>query len=91
MNIELSPFQLQAMLEQAAELGAIVALVKIGKLRPYLKKSEAFRQFGRTNIEHWIESGLITPRKDGNNSAAWRIERLEVEVISRSIYLLRYL
>lgn len=91
MNIELSPFQLQAMLEQAAELGAIAALTKKGKLKPYLKKSEAFQQFGRVNIEHWIENGLITPRKDGNNSAAWRIERLEVEVISRSNYLLRYL
>ncbi|MEJ6979763.1 hypothetical protein WG906_04835 [Pedobacter sp. P351] len=91
MNIEISTFLLQLIIEQAAELGAIRALVKTGKLKPYLKKSEACRQFGRANIEHWIENGLLTPRKDGNNSAAWRIERLEVEVISRSIYLLRYL
>lgn len=91
MNIEISTFLLQVIIEQASELGAIRALVKTGKLKPYLKKSEAFRLYKRINIEQWIEEGLITPRKDGNNSAAWRIERLEVEVIARSIYLLRYL
>ncbi len=91
MNVEISTFLLQLIIEQAAELGAIRALVKAGKLKPYLKKSEAFRLYKRVNIEQWIENGLITPRKDGDDSAAWRIDRLEVEAIVKSEILLRYL
>ena len=74
-----------------AELGAIQALIKTGRLRPYLKKSEAFRLFGRKHVEHWIDAGLITPRKDGDYSASWRIDRLEIEAVSKAIDLLRYL
>jgi hypothetical protein len=74
-----------------AELGAIQALVKTGQLRPYLKKSEAFRQFGRKKVEDWIRDGLITPRKDGGHSAAWRIDRLEIECLAKAIYMTRYL
>ena len=74
-----------------AELGAIEALIKTGHLRPYLKKSEAFRLFGRKHVEHWIDDGLVTPRKDGNHSASWRIDRLEIEAVAKAIELLRYL
>ena len=74
-----------------AELGAITALVKTCQLRPYLKKAEAFRLYGRKHVEHWIEEGLITPRKDGDHSAAWRIDRLEIEAVAKAIDLLRYL
>ena len=76
MNILLTPLQLQTLLSYAAEMGAKLALSKTGHIRPYLKKSEAFKRYGRKNVEHWIGLGLITPRKDGNHSAAWRIDRM---------------
>jgi len=75
----------------AAELGAIAAIIATGQIRPYLKKSEAFKRFGRKNIENWIDLGLITPRKDGDYSAAWRIDRLEVEAIKKAILILEIL
>jgi len=74
-----------------AEMGAVTALVKTGQLRPYLKKSETFRLYGRKHVEHWIDDGLVTPRKDGDHSAAWRIDRLEIEAVAKAIELLRYL
>jgi hypothetical protein len=74
-----------------AELGATAALVKTGHLRPYLKKSEAFRLYGRKHVEHWIDTGLVTPRKDGDHSAAWRIDRIEIESVNKALGLLRYL
>ena len=80
-----------SLLQIAAELGAIEALIRVGKLKPFLKKAEAFRLFGRKNIERWIEEGLITPRKDGEHSAAWRIDRLEAEAISKAKIILRYI
>lgn len=91
MNIMLTGYQLQLMLQDAAEIGAIQALSKIGKIRPFLKKCQAFRRYGRNNVEQWIATGLITPRKDGGHSAAWRIDRLEAEVLSKSQDAMRYL
>jgi len=91
MELSINTFLLQRLLEHAAELGAIKALIKVGKLKPYLNKSEAFRRYQRINVERWIERGLITPRKDGDDSAAWRIDRLEIESIVKAQHLLRFL
>jgi hypothetical protein len=91
MDFLISTHQLKLIVRESAEMGAIQALIKAGKLKPYLKKSEAFRKYGRANIEQWAERGLITIRKDGDHSAPWRIDRIEVEAIVRSIGLLQYI
>jgi hypothetical protein len=91
MDLQISTHQLKLIIAEAAEMGAIMAMMKTGKVKPYMKKSEAFRKYGRANIEKWIEAGLITVRKDGNHSATWRIDRIEVEAINRSFILLKYL
>lgn len=85
MNILLTTHQLGLLLRDAAEMGAKLAIAKTGGLRPYLNKSEAFRLYGRKNIEHWIAQGLITSRKDGDHSATWRIDRMEAEAIRKSL------
>ncbi len=84
-------YLLTTIAEAAAELGAIQALVKAGRLKPYVTKAEAFRQYGRKNVEHWVEEGLLTIRKDGNHSAKWRIDRLELELIVKARLLLQHL
>jgi len=91
MEIQISNHQLQILFKAAAELGAITALVHAGKIKPYLKKAEAFRLYGRNQVEHWIAEGLITPRKDGDHSACWRIDRLEVEALAKAHLLLQML
>lgn len=91
MDITPTNYCLTLFLEHAAEMGALLALIRTGQLKPYLNKAEAFRLFGRAKVEHWIEAGLVTPRKDGDHSAAWRLERLELEALSRAEQLLRYL
>jgi hypothetical protein len=91
MELQISTRQLQIIIEQSAEIGAMVALVSTGKLKPYLKKAEAFRLYGRKNIEHWIDQGLITPRKDGDQSACWRVDRLEAEALAKARLILQYL
>ena len=79
------------MLQTGAELGALIALIKTGQLKPYITKAEAYRLYGRKNIERWLDEGLLTPRKDGNLSAGWRIDRLEVEIIVKARFLLQHL
>jgi len=91
MEPQISTRQLQILFQSVAELGAIAALVGAGKLKPYLKKAEAFRLYGRKNIEHWIAAGLVTPRKDGDHSACWRIDRLEAEALDKAYHILKFL
>ena len=81
----------QLLLQAGAELGAIIALIKTGKLKPYITKAEAFRLYGRKNIERWLADGLLTPRKDGDHSAAWRIDRLEAKLIVKARFLRQHL
>lgn len=82
---------MEKILQGVAELGALQALIGTGHVKPYLKKSEAFRQYGRKNVEKWLAEGLIKPRKDGGHSAAWRIDRMEIATLAKAIELLRYL
>ena len=89
--MEITDAQLLAVIGKAAELATTKTLIITGHLKPYLKKSEAFRRYGRTNIEHWLGQGLLTPRKDGDHSAAWRLDRLEIEVLLYSIEMGRIL
>lgn len=88
--IELTENQLDQLLQAAAELGANQALASLGKIRPYLNKSEAFRRFGRNKVERWIGQALVTPRKDGGHSAPWRIDRLELESLGKAGEILLY-
>ena len=91
MDVQISDQHLFSLLEKAAEMGAKQVLCSIGKLKPYLKKSEAFRAYGRKHVERWIAEGWITQRKDGDHSAAWRIDRIELEALRNAQELLRYL
>jgi len=85
------PFFMEKILQGAAELGALQALISIGHIKPYLKKSEAFRLYGRKRVEKWTAEGLIKIRKDGDYSAAWRIDRMEIATLAKTIELLSYL
>jgi hypothetical protein len=91
MEIQITHHQLKLMLQEAAALGAKAALIQTGKIKPYLTKAESFRLYGRKNIEQWINEGLITARKDGDQSASWRIDCIEVEAIIRSTEILKWL
>lgn len=82
--MEITRTELQKMLLGAAQLGAEVALAKVGKLKPYLKKAEAFRMYGQGVVERWIKEGLVTPIKDGNDSASWRLDRTELEAVAKT-------
>lgn len=91
MVIELTSHALALLLQRASELGAKQALAQTGVIRPYLSKAEAYRLFGFSLVESWIAAGLITPRKDGDHSAVWRIDRLELDALRMAADLIVYL
>lgn len=91
MNITLAYQQLEKLMEFAVEIGVLAAYCSDGSVRPYLKKSEAFELYGRKNVEKWIEEGLVSIQKDGDYSASLRINRLEIEIVSKAKEMSRYL
>lgn len=91
MKSEISLRLVALLLSRGSELGAVISMIKSGKLKPYITKNEAFRRYGRKNVEQWIDDGLITPRKDGGHSAGWRIDRVEVESVIKARELLQSL
>ncbi|MFS2185618.1 hypothetical protein ACCC92_03030 [Mucilaginibacter sp. Mucisp84] len=91
MEEQIPPHILAHVMTCAAEMGAIAGLISAGKLKPYLSKSQAFRRYGRARVERWLAKDLIAPRKDGNHSAQWRIDRLEIACLEKAEYLLRIL
>ena len=89
--MEITISQLQRLLESASEIGAKRALAEAGLIKPYLKKSEAYRMYGKANVERWLREGLLKPRKDGRASASWRLERAELESIAKASNRASYL
>ena len=66
--IQLETYQLQQMLDSAAEMGANRALVEAGLKKPQIKKAEAYRRYGRRRIDRWIREHKITPVKDSGST-----------------------
>jgi len=75
----------------AAEVGAIKALIEVGALKPYLKLREAQRKYGAAIVNRWIKEGLISPIKDGDWSASVRIDRIQIETVAKTANRASYL
>ena len=51
------------------------ALIKAHK-KQYICQNEAFRRFGRANVERWKSIGLITPLKRGERRVEYNLNKL---------------
>ena len=88
--MELLPHELKNLLTDAAELGGTRALIGIGKLSPTISKAEAYRLYGRSQVNRWIDEHLIIPQKDGENTCRVRLDRMRLETIAKSSNRLSY-
>lgn len=53
-------------------------LISLGLIKPYVTQAEAFRMYGRTNVERWVKEGLVKPVRDTETSTK-RYLRTELE------------
>jgi len=82
--------KLAALLNQAAEFGAMKALVETGALKAKVSKSEAYRRYGRTQVEQWIAKGVIKPvQKDCNGH--WELDRQTLASLEASKTLVQFI
>ncbi|MEJ2884635.1 hypothetical protein [Pedobacter sp. GR22-6] len=89
--MEISLHILELLLQQSARLGALKTLCACGKIRPYIKQSEAFRLYGKRTVLGWLDEGLITPYKDGDLNASWRLDRIQVASLNASLELIKHI
>jgi hypothetical protein len=75
----------------AAQVGATKALCEVGQIKPFLKLREAYRKYGEGTVKRWITEGLIEVKKDGNRTSSVRIDRIQIETISRASNRTTYL
>lgn len=84
MNITMSMTDLRALLIEAGEVSSNKVLSKAGLLKPNLSKQEAYKMYGASFVERWIKEGLIHPERDGSGTSKWRIDRSEIEAVSKA-------
>lgn len=59
------------------------AIIKAHK-KPYICQNEAFRRFGRANVERWKSFGLITPLKRGERKVEYNLNTL-IKIATKEI------
>ena len=76
--------ELTTLLKKVSEDGANQAFSKTGQLQEELSKAEAYRHYGRCNVDRWLLEGLV---KISNKS----IDRTKLESIAESSNRITYL
>ncbi len=84
MDVLLTLDELSKIIADASELGAKRALISTGALKAFLSASQAYKIYGRSNVDRWIKEGLISPQKDGDKNTAVRLDRMLLESIAAS-------
>lgn len=83
--------ELVNLLKNATEQGATNALSESGQLQVQLSKAEAYRLFGRGNVDRWISEGLISPISCTKKSSRQCLDRIKLETIAASSNRITYL
>lgn len=86
MHIEftLQAHEIRRLMTESMELGAKKTLVELGLLTPYLSKQQAYKMYGRAQVDRWLKEKLISKIKDGTNSSSIRLSRMELETVSKT-------
>lgn len=79
--ITLETYQLRQLLTDAAELGAQRALEKAGNLSPQVTKAEAYRLYGRAQVDRWISERVVKQIHTGHRV---RLLRAEIEAVAKA-------
>lgn len=79
--------ELFILLKNATEQGADKALLESGHLQDQVCKAEAYRLFGRSNVDRWLAEGLISTLSNSKKC----LDRKKLEAIAASSNRITYL
>lgn len=79
------------LLKNATHEGAGKALSESGQLKEQLSKAEAYRLFGRCNVDRWINEGLISTTSSNERVSRKFLERNKLEAVAAASNRITYL
>lgn len=79
------------LVKQSAWNGAETALAENTSLSDKITKSEAYRRYGRTNVDRWFQEGLLKPAVTADKKSQKSIDRKKLEAIAASSNRITYL
>lgn len=79
------------LLKNAAEQGTSTALAESGQLQDQLTKAEAYRLYGRGNVDRWISENLISPDPPKGSHSRKCLDRNKLEAVAASSNRITYL
>jgi len=79
------------LLKNAAEKGALNALAEGQQLKCQITKAEAYRLYGRGNVDRWVNEGLINPTRCKDNLLKKCLDRIKLEAVAASSNRTTYL
>ena len=82
---------LSFILKTATEAAAQKALEETAVLQDKISKSEAYRLYGRSNVDRWILEGLIVLQSANGKILHKCIDRVKLEAIAHSSNRITYL
>ena len=80
--IEMTPREFRQVVSDVMEIAVKQTLVSLGMLKPYLTKAEAYKIYGRKQVDRWLKEKLIEKIKDGTNTSSIRLSRIELEKVA---------
>lgn len=78
MRIPKTEIEFRNALIDAAYIGAQKALEMAGVTSSTIRLADAYRMYGRGQVDRWIREKVINPIKDGDKNTAVRISRTEI-------------
>ncbi len=84
MEMTLDARQIRILMQDSMELGVKKTLVELGLLTPYLSKQQAYKMYGRAQVDRWLKEKLIGKIKDGTNTSSMRLSRMELEMVAKT-------
>lgn len=79
------------LLKNAAEQGTSNALAESGQLQDQMSKAEAYRLYGRGNVDRWISEGLISLSVRKGKISLKYLDREKLEAVAASSNRITYL
>ena len=79
------------LVKQSATNGAETALAENTTLSDKITRSEAYRRYGRANVDRWFQEGLLKPTVTADKKSPKCIDRKKLEAIAASSNRITYL
>ena len=76
-------FEFKNIVMDSANLGASIALSRVGVIKDEISQREAYRIYGESTIRTWLNRGLIHRVKIGEKNSKVTYSRIELETVKR--------